>query len=122
MTNVCLFCGGDGTEAGHLLHCDGRQGRADSLYGSMGNVPFEQASDTSAAAAQSLNEALLSHLEQVVFDVIKRQPRTCDAVEEETGFAHQTVGARIRGLVLRGRLIDSGKRAKTRYGRNAVIW
>ena len=54
--------------------------------------------------------------------VVTRQPRTCDAVEVITGLSHQTVSARLRGLVLRGQIEDSGSKARTRSGRWAVVW
>jgi hypothetical protein len=94
-------------------------GRA--LYGGQGDVPFEAASDTSEAAAAAI-VGDLARLEAVVLSVIKARPCTCDAVEAVTGLAHQTASARIRALVLRDRLVDSGERAKTRHGRAAVVW
>lgn len=36
--------------------------------------------------------------------------------------SHQTASARVRGLVLRGRVKDSGKRRDTRSGRKATVW
>jgi hypothetical protein len=94
----------------------------DVLYGAMGDVPYETSSGTSAAAAQSIDEDDLSRLEAWVYEVIAKQPQTCDSVEATTGLAHQTVSARIRGLVLRDQVIDSGLRARTRHGRKAVVW
>jgi hypothetical protein len=93
-----------------------------ALYGEQGEIPFEVGSDTSAAAAGSISDGELARLEAVVLSVIKAGPRTCDAVEAATGLAHQTVSARIRGLVLRDRVVDSGARAQTRRGRSAVVW
>jgi len=103
---------------------DERQGTLEALYGTQGDVPFEVAgaSETSAAAAAALGPDRLARLEQLVQDVVQRRPQTCDAVEAVTGLPHQTVSARIRGLVLRGRLVDSGTRARTRSGRLAVVW
>jgi predicted Rossmann fold nucleotide-binding protein DprA/Smf involved in DNA uptake len=121
---TCRFCGGDGSEPNHRLHCDGRQGALEfePLYGAMGDVPFETGSDTSAQAAQALADDDLSRLETVVFNMIAARPRTCDAIEAATGLAHQTVSARIRGLVLRNRVIDAGRRELTRHRRWAVVW
>jgi len=119
---VCRFCGGDASEPDHAARCDGRQGRLDALYGSQGDVPYEPESDTSEAAAASLGEDRLARLEALVLGVLDTRPRTCDEVEAVTGLAHQTASARIRGLVLRDRVVDSGQRAPTRRGRNAVVW
>jgi hypothetical protein len=118
----CLFCGGDASAPDHLDRCDGRQGRRESLYGVQGDVPYETTSATSAAAAGSITDSELSRLEALVFDVLKAAPRTCDAVELVTGLSHQTTSARVRGLVLRARIVDSGIRARTRTGRWATIW
>lgn len=95
---------------------------ADDLYGPMGDVPYERQSETSQAAAESIDEDALNRLESLVYGAIKRAPQTCDAVEAETGLSHQTVSARIRGLALRDLVVDSGERMKTRSGRLAVVW
>jgi hypothetical protein len=94
----------------------------DSLYGTQGDVPFETASETSAQAAGAMRAHDLARLEAIVLAAIKARPRTCDDVEIVTGLTHQSASARIRGLVLRDQLVDSGRRAKTRHGRNAVVW
>jgi predicted transcriptional regulator len=120
--NRCLFCGGDASTIDHFRYCDGRQGRAEALYGSQGDVPFEVGSDTSAAAATTLRDAELSRLEARVLAVVTKCPRTCDAIETLTGLPHQTVSARLRGLVLRNQIENSGEKARTRSGRWAVIW
>jgi len=85
-------------------------------------VPYEAASATSAAAAATICETELSRLEAYVLTVVTRRPRTCDAIEEATGLSHQTVSARLRGLVLREHIEDSGQKARTRSGRWAVVW
>jgi len=118
----CLFCSGDASEPGHWARCDGRQGRLEALYGAQGDVPYEVGSETSAAAAAAIADADLARLEAVVYDAVGRAPRTCDAIEVETGLSHQTTSARLRGLVLRDRIEDSGARARTRSGRWAVVW
>lgn len=117
----CLFCGGIYADPAHLERCDGRQGRVEALYGSQGDVPYEAGSETSQAAAASVTPDL-GRLEAIVFACIKARPRTCDEVEAVTGLSHQTVSARIRGLVLRAALEDTGQRAITRSGRRAAIW
>lgn len=120
--NRCLFCGGEDTGPNHGWVCDGRQGRVEALYGSQGDVPFEVVSATSAAAAATIGETELGRLETLVLTVVTKRPRTCDAVEIATGLSHQTVSARLRGLVLREQIEDSGQKARTRSGRLAVVW
>lgn len=120
--NRCLFCGGDASTLEHFKYCDGRQGRMEALYGVQGDVPFEVSSDTSAAAAATWRDAELSRLEARVLAVVTKCPRTCDAIETLTGLSHQTVSARLRGLVLRNQIENSGEKARTRSGRWAVVW
>lgn len=120
--NRCLFCGGDDTGPNHRWSCDGRQGRVEALYGSQGDVPYEPQSATSAAAAATIGDTELGRLEAVVLSVVTKRPRSCDAIEEATGLSHQTVSARLRGLVLRDQVEDSGQKARTRSGRWAVVW
>jgi len=92
------------------------------LYGRMGDVGFEVASVTSAAAAASISERALSRLESVVFQCLAATPATCDQLEVRTGLPHQTVSARLRGLVLRGRIVEAGYTLPTRSGRQAIVW
>lgn len=125
---VCLFCGKKGDGKDHHLFCDGRQGRIEAaiqdspLYGYQGNVPYESASATSAAAAATITEEDISRQEASILALLKTRPRTCDALEEVTGQLHQTMSARLRGMVLKGQIEDSGKKALTRSNRWAVIW
>lgn len=48
--------------------------------------------------------------------------RTDDEMEVATGLRHQTLSATRRGLSKEGLIVDSGKRRKTRSGRNAIVW
>lgn len=127
VTHRCLFCGGNAATPEHFKYCDGRQGHVeaqleDPLYGHQGDVPYEVESETSKAAAASLRSAELSRLETRVFEAVKERARSCDAIEIATGLSHQTVSARLRGLVLRDQIEDSGHKARTRSGRWAVVW
>lgn len=47
---------------------------------------------------------------------------TCDEVETEMQFSHQTASARIRDLAKASKIKDSGLRRKTRTGRSATVW
>ena len=87
-------------------------------------VPYVRGSDTSYAAAQSIVSDL-PRLEGVVLDCIRQSQthgRTDDEIEVVTGLSHQCASARRRGLVLKGRVIDSGRRRVTRSGRTAAVW
>ena len=78
--------------------------------------------DTSFQAARSMDESA-SSLRELIFQEFKRRgPLTCDDVEVITGISHQTCSARIRELVLKLRLGDTGNRSKTRSGRSARLY
>lgn len=83
--------------------------------------PFVRGSDTSYDAAATMEEAS-GRYERMVFRLIEQIPRTCDECERLLNAKHQNISARIRSLFLKGIIIDSGKRRKTRSGRNAVVW
>jgi hypothetical protein len=88
-------------------------------------APYVKNSDTSIAAAASLPEPALARLEAQVFAVVQKWKAhgvTDDELEIETGLSHQTVSARRRGLVQKGRIVDSGLRRQTRSGRKASVW
>lgn len=85
-------------------------------------IPYAVGSDTSEAAAVSM-EPHVSRLEEVVLGVIERaKGATCDEVEVATGLPHQTASARVNGLMRKQVIIDSGERRLTRSGRKAVVW
>src|SRR5215204_811513 len=70
-------------------------------------APFVPGQPTSRAAAESLAPSTLGRLEAAVFLYIHEHgPATCDAVESALSMSHQTASARIRGLALKGQLVD----------------
>ena len=104
----CEACGGSG--------CMG----ADSPWLAK-SLPYIVGSNTSKAAAKSL-EGMLSGLQQEVyrwFDSVNGG--TCDELEIATGIIHQTASARVRELVKAGLIADSGRTRKTRSGRRARV-
>ncbi len=93
-------------------------------YAYNGKAPSVAGSDTSEAAADSVQSAS-GRLRAVVFAHVKRcgaGGATCDEVEAALEMRHQTASARVRELVLGGHLRDSGQRRQTRSGRNAAVW
>lgn len=91
------------------------------LYG--GKPPFVDGSDTSESAADAI-ESAASALRSKIHHLIKKYPNglTCHEVEVEMNLRHQTASARIRELVLKGKLRDSGHRRLTDTRRGAVVW
>ena len=59
-----------------------------------------------------------------VYNRLRKYPRgaTCDRLEQVLGMSHQTTSARINDLARRGKIVDSGRREKTRTGRPAICW
>lgn len=60
----------------------------------------------------------------VVYNRLRKYPRgaTCDRLEQVLGMSHQTTSARLNDLARRGKILDSGRREKTRTGRPAICW
>jgi predicted transcriptional regulator len=85
---------------------------------------YVRGSDTSEAAAMSLQSILPSMSAQVLetLEEAGSHGATCDEVEVELGMRHQTASARIKGLVDNGLAVDSGMRRRTRSGRKATVW
>lgn len=80
--------------------------------------------DTSRSAAASI-QGVLSSLQAKVLGWIRSRESdgaTCDEIEAELNMKHQTASARIRELVLKDRVCDSGMRRKTRSKRKAVVY
>lgn len=100
-------------------------GAAFALGGPMPETaPYVPGSDTSAAAAESI-EPLLGRLAADVRAHVRAQGArgaTCDEIEEGLGLRHQTASARVRELAQAGLLKDSGERRATRSGRKAAVW
>jgi Mn-dependent DtxR family transcriptional regulator len=87
-------------------------------------VKFVRGSDTSQAAAQSI-ESNAATMRGMIYVAIKRKEKlgaTCDEVEELLNMRHQTASARIREMAQQGLLHDSGARRLTRSKRMATVW
>jgi predicted transcriptional regulator len=77
---------------------------------------------TSRGAAESLIN--VSKLASEVFTEIMSEPKgmTCDEVELLMDGRHQTISARVNELRDKGWIKDSGRKRKTRSGRQAIVW
>lgn len=87
-------------------------------------APYVKGSDTSKAAAKDVvgrTDSLRARCLQLIKDASKRG-LTCDELEDITGERHQTISARVRELVLRSKILDSGSRRATRSGSQARIY
>ena len=77
--------------------------------------------DTSVAAAKAALPKAPTDAE-VIHAMLKREPLTCHEIEAATGLKHQTASARLRGLAVAKRIIDTGARRSTDSGRMACVW
>ena len=86
--------------------------------------PYVKGSSTSKAAAESVQSSASSLRLWIRLYIERQEGRgaTCDEIEVALGLRHQTASARIRELVQKGNLMDSGKIRVTRARRNAVVW
>jgi predicted transcriptional regulator len=81
-------------------------------------------SETSHAAAESIEGAVLNEMQLRVLETIIDSPgMTCDEVEVKLDpMPHQTVSARINELRNTGYIEESGEQRNTRRGRKAVVY
>lgn len=91
-------------------------------YNGDGSAPYARDSDTSAAAAGSIDGPALRRLVRHAILKAGRRGLTCDEVEVLLDMRHQTASARIRELALRGAVHDSTVRRRTRSNRSAIVW
>lgn len=82
---------------------------------------FESGSDTSQAAALSIDAGNLQQRALAHLRAAGRHGLTADELETLTGWRHQTASARLRELVLADLAYDSPDRRPTRSGRRAVV-
>jgi len=78
-------------------------------------------SDTSKAALKSMRP-YITGMRWKILGMMLICDSTCDEIEEWAGMRHQTASARICELRDRQYITDTGKRRKTRTGRNAAIY
>lgn len=84
---------------------------------------FVRGSDTSEAAAKSLNPKALSDLCQRICRYVAAHFNgvTSEEIQIALGLTHQNCSARTTELVLKGWLVDSGERRMTTSGRAARV-
>lgn len=87
-------------------------------------VPHVRDHGTSEESARKL-EPRVESLTNKAHRLVRKSGRlgvTCDELEVRHGFRHQTISGRLRCLVLEDRIIDSGRRRKSRAGRNVRVY
>lgn len=85
---------------------------------------FVRDSDTSEAAANSLDDADLGFLRGQIWRFIASRPHgaTCDETEVALGLRHQTASARLRELFLGGWVFTGDECRLTRSMRRAHVY
>lgn len=128
---LCLFCGGNRSEANHLARCDGRQGGVEERP----FVPYEAFEharttdpDTSHAAAAAVVDATEVQL-RVYGLLVHRMTDEELMAAYATTFGEWRVGEsassprkRRSDLTRMGWVVDSGERRRLRSGRNGIVW
>ena len=87
-------------------------------------VPHVRDHGTSEESARKL-EHRVDSLTNKAHRLVRKSGRlgvTCDELEARHGFRHQTISSRLRCLVLEGRIVDTGRRRKSRAGRNVRVY
>jgi hypothetical protein len=79
-------------------------------------------SDTSQAAAASIQSDLAARQARVLNVIRDRAGATCFEVASDIGTALHRVSGRIRELVLRDLVYDSGERRTAPSGRTVTVW
>lgn len=84
------------------------------------NAPGHRKRDTSQAAA-----ARVSGVEEInarILSALQTRPMTDYQLADWLGETHKRVQPRRSTLAAAGKLVDSGKRAQSPYGRAAIVW
>lgn len=87
-------------------------------------VPFQKASATSQAAAESIRTFAPSQANRVLAYIASTGHRgaICDEVVEKISMAVQSVTPRINELAKKGLIVDSRRVRRTKRGRMGVVW
>jgi len=104
-----------------------------SMKDMLGDTLFEQraypdrpgyvaGSDTSKEAAKRSDNSAGAMRLKVLAHINAVGNATCDEIEEAMKLKHQTASARIRELVLDGKIQDTGMRRRTRSGSSARVY
>lgn len=76
--------------------------------------------ETSKEAASKVTN--VSELHNMIWQAIEIAPSTDYELAEGLGYEFRKIQPRRSELAALGRVIDSGLRRKTPYGRNAIVW
>ena len=78
--------------------------------------------DTMDEAYESSKDKSEAYQRRIFNHILQNGDATCDEVEVDLGFIHQTASPSITKLTKKGFLRDSGQRRPTRTGCKAIVW
>ena len=81
---------------------------------------YQRNSETSKKAYQKKKDKLT--LKEQVFNLLLDNPLANHEIADKMEIPLSSVCARIRELQVDGKIIDSGKRTLSKYGRDCVVW
>ena len=81
---------------------------------------YQRNSDTSKSAWEHKKDKIT--LKDKVFDLLLNNPLANHQIADTMEIPLSSVCARIRELQVDGKIIDSGKRTLSKYGRDCVVW
>lgn len=77
---------------------------------------------TSHAAAESMRGAEATRMESFVLEALKLESMTTHEIAASSGLPYESVTPRIKPLVAKGLVVDSGERREGRSGRKSIVW
>ena len=86
------------------------------------SLPYAPGSETSREAAEKAEGTAEAGRARVLSLLRRQGPMTLQQIEDALGWNGNTVRPRRKELEAAGLVVDSGKTAKTKSGRNAVLW
>ena len=81
---------------------------------------YQRNSETSKKAYYKKKDKLT--LKEQVFNLLLDNPLANHEIADKMQIPLSSVCARIRELQVEGKIIDSGKRTLSKYGRDCVVW
>ena len=86
------------------------------------SLPYAPGSETSREAAEAAGGTAEAGRARVLACLVRHGAMTLQQIEDALGWSGNTVRPRRKELEAAGLVVNSGRMAKTKSGRNAVLW
>ena len=86
------------------------------------SLPYAPGSETSREAAEAAVGTAEAGRARVLACLVRHGAMTLQQIEDALGWSGNTVRPRRKELEAAGLVVNSGRMAKTKSGRNAVLW